>query len=214
MESDRITIGTLLVCLAAIAVVETVAHFVIPACTCDPLLVVGAARIIETALILLTVTKFDKGLSSIGLMPSTMFQGCQKGLIWSGLFGLATAFAFITLFLMDIDPFALIKVNLPKTTAQKTLFFAVAGIIGPIAEEVFFRGVLYGFLRRWGIMIALFGSTLLFVLAHPGTHGLFLPQIIGGLLFALSYEVERTLIVPIAIHILGNMALFTLSLIF
>lgn len=214
MESDSIKIETFLICIVSIIMVEVAAHFVIPACTCDPLLIVGTARIVETALILLTVTKWDKGLSSIGLMPSTMVHGCKKGLIWSGIFGLATAFAFIALFLLDIDPFKLVKVNVPEMPGEIILFLAVAGIIGPIAEEVFFRGILYGFLRRWGIVIALFGSTLLFVLAHPSSHGLSMPQIVGGLLFALSYEVERSLLVPITIHILGNMAIFTLSIIF
>ena len=213
MESDRITIGTLLICLAAIVAVETSSHVVIPACTCNPLLVVGAARIVETALILLTVTKWGTGLSSIGLMASTMVQGYKKGLIWSGLFGMASAFAFIAFLLFEIDPFALIKADLPKITSQRILFFAVGGLIGPIAEEVFFRGIIYGFLRRWGTLIALVISTLLFVLFHPITYRFPLPQVIGGTLFAVSYEVEGSLIVPMTIHVLGNLAIFTLSII-
>jgi membrane protease YdiL (CAAX protease family) len=88
----------------------------------------------------------------------------------------------------------------------------VGGIVAPIAEEVFFRGILYGFFRRWGVVVALVFSTLLFVFPHLGTHGLPTTQIIGGILFALAYEVEDSLLAPITIHALGNMAIFTLSL--
>jgi hypothetical protein len=37
-----------------------------------------------------------------------------------------------------------------------------------------------------------------------------IPQIVGGLLFALSYEVEKNLMVPIIIHMSGNLAIFSL----
>jgi hypothetical protein len=36
---------------------------------------------------------------------------------------------------------------------------------------------------------------------------------VGGIIFALAYEIERSLMVPVTIHVLGNMAIFTLSLI-
>ena len=36
---------------------------------------------------------------------------------------------------------------------------------------------------------------------------------IGGILFAVAYEMEKNLLVPITIHVLGNLAIFTLALI-
>jgi membrane protease YdiL (CAAX protease family) len=39
-----------------------------------------------------------------------------------------------------------------------------------------------------------------------------LAQIIGGIVFALAYEASGNLLVPITIHVLGNLAIFTLSL--
>jgi len=41
----------------------------------------------------------------------------------------------------------------------------------------------------------------------------FVTQMVGGILFTVAYEVEGSLMVPITIHILGNMDIFTLSLI-
>ena len=80
--------------MAVIVLVEAAAYLVITACSCNPLLIVGSARILEMALIILAVIKWGKGLSSIGLIPSTMGRGLKKGLIWSACFGIATAFTF------------------------------------------------------------------------------------------------------------------------
>ena len=59
---------------------------------------------------------------------------------------------------------------------------------------------------------ALVLSTLIFVLLHPTISGFPLPQVVGGLVFAVAYEVEGNLLVPITIHALGNMAIFALAL--
>jgi len=52
-----------------------------------------------------------------------------------------------------------------------------------------------------------------FVLAHPIFPGIPLAQVVGGIVFAVAYEMEGSLMIPITIHILGNLAIFTLSLI-
>ena len=172
----------------------------------------GAARITETALMMLAVTRWGGGLTSLGLLPSGLIRGLRKGLVWSALFGLATLFAFIALFLMDVDPLHLIRVHTPTRPHEIVLYLLVAGLLGPIAEEVFFRGFVYGYLRRWGVITALAGSTLLFVLAHPQLPALPVPQVIGGIIFALAYEKEGSLAAPVTIHVLGNLALLTLSM--
>jgi membrane protease YdiL (CAAX protease family) len=92
------------------------------------------------------------------------------------------------------------------------MFFVVGGVLSPVAEEVLFRGVLYGFFRRWGVAAALIASTLLFVAAHRPGSVLPIPQIVGGVLFALAFERTRNLMTPITIHVLGNLGLFVLAL--
>ena len=78
---------------------------------------------------------------------------------------------------------------------------------------MFFRGVVYGFFRRWGVLTALLISTGIFVLVHllaRPVQGFAIVQAIGGVVFAASYELEKNLMVPITIHCLGNMAIFLL----
>ena len=86
----------------------------------------------------------------------------------------------------------------------------MGGIVAPVAEEIFFRGLIFGYLRRWGIPAAILISTALFAAFHlPAVP---VTQIVGGAVFAIAYHTGRSLMVPIVIHTLGNLAIFTLSL--
>jgi len=212
MEPKKIEIKVFLLSLAVLILIETTAILSVSGIKISPVIVTGAVRLIEIALIILIVMVWGQGLSSIGLVPSKMVKGLIRGLFWSAGFGIITFFAFIALFLVDINPFALIHTRLPGKIGKIILFFLVAGLIGPVAEEVLFRGVIYGFFRRWGVLVAMILSSVIFVLAHSTLSTIPVPQIVGGIIFAIAYEKEGSLIVPITIHSLGNMAIFTLSL--
>lgn len=93
------------------------------------------------------------------------------------------------------------------------LYFLIGGVLSPIAEELYFRGVIYGFCRKWGRAAAMILSTLIFVLAHSRLNSIPFNQILGGLIFAAAYESSGSLIVPVIIHISANMAIFSLAFI-
>ena len=214
METNKVEIKTLFITFAAIIFIEAVARIVISMSRDHLIIILGATRFLEIILIVLIVLIWGKGVSSLGLARSGMSSGFKKGLIWSAGFGTVTFFVFLILFIAGVNPFTFIQADLPENRGEIILFFFIAGVVGPIAEELFFRGIIYGFLRRWGMLFALVLSTLVFVLAHPGIPRIPLPQVIGGIVFAVAYEVEGSLIAPITIHILGNIAIFTISLIF
>jgi membrane protease YdiL (CAAX protease family) len=214
MEAKKIELRTLLLSLAAVIAVELGTWVVVSYSAYHPMLVLAAARFLQILLIILIVVIWGKGLSSIGLARSEIVVGLKKGLLWSGIFGAIASITCVGLFAASINPLTLLKSPLPTQTMDLVLFFFVGGIIGPVAEEFFFRGILYGFLRRWGVVVALVLSTLIFVFCHPVSHGIPVTRLVGGLLFALAYEIGGSLIVPITIHTLGNLAIFTISLIF
>lgn len=214
MEAKKIEIKIFFLSLATFVLIEAAAILLFSGIKISPVFVTGVVRLIETALIIIIVHVWGQGLSSIGLAPSKMGKGLLKGLFWSAGFGIITLFVFIALFLFDINPLKLIHAGLPSKSREIVLFFIVAGIIGPVAEEILFRGIIYGFFRRWGVLTALILSSVIFVLAHSTLSGIPVPQIVGGLIFAIAYEKEGSLIVPITIHVLGNMAIYTLSLIY
>ena len=87
----------------------------------------------------------------------------------------------VALFMVNVDPFELIKCDLPSDTFKLFLLFLVGGFIAPVAEEVFFRGIIYGFFRKWGVLTAVIGTTVIFALAHPVGTGIPVIQAVGGI---------------------------------
>jgi membrane protease YdiL (CAAX protease family) len=213
MEAKEIPIRTLFLCFAAVLAVELGTRVVTAKSGYQPMLILGGARLLEILLIILIVLTWGKGLPSIGLAWSELVSGLKKGLLWSAGFGAVTSIVCVGLFAASINPLTFIRAHIPTQTSDLVFFFIVGGILGPVAEEIFFRGILYGFLRRWGVIVALVISTLIFVLCHPLGHGIPVSRLVGGILFAAAYEISGSLMVPITIHALGNLAIFTLSLI-
>lgn len=211
METEKIDITILLLSLAAVSLVEFVARTLVSCDIAFPMVITGAARFIEISLILIIVITWGRGPASLGLSRETIVPGLMKGFLWSVAFGMAAAAIFGILFWAGVNSFEIIHTRLPEEKSGVILFFLIGGAIAPVAEEVFFRGVIYGFFRRWGVIIALVTSTIIFVLAHAIFSRIPVTQTVGGILFALAYEIEGNLMVPITIHILGNLAIFILG---
>jgi membrane protease YdiL (CAAX protease family) len=80
-----------------------------------------------------------------------------------------------------------------------------AGLIAPVAEELFFRGFFYTALRqRFGIAAAATISSLGFAVGHIDALGVVAASFIMGIALALAYEYTRSLWVAIAIHAFNN----------
>ena len=81
------------------------------------------------------------------------------------------------------------------------LIFVIV-IVAPIVEELLFRGIIFSrWANKWGVKRAVIFSSLLFAVLHvEGTLGAF----VFGVVMALLYMRTRTLLVPIACHMLNN----------
>lgn len=89
----------------------------------------------------------------------------------------------------------------------------LACALGPVAEELFFRGLLYGVLRHRVPRVA---AMLISGAAFAGLHGTpigFIPITTLGCLLAVVYERTGSLIAPIAVHIVHNTLLMSLALV-
>jgi len=179
----------------------------------NPLAVIGVSRIAEAFFLLIIIKFWSGGLDSIGLVHSETKAGFTKGLAWSVGFGVLAALLLAVLYFFDFNLTQLFSYPARESAADIFLLFLVGALFSPLAEEIFFRGIIYGFLRRWGVLLAILGSTALFCMAHALTTGLTFIQIMGGLVFAIAFEKEKNLLVPITIHILGNTGIFILSLV-
>lgn len=213
MVTTRIQLATLLLSVAAVAAVELTAALLPSTRGLPSLAITGINRILEVALLMTVVTWSNRGLACIGLSADTLLPGLKRGIVWAAGFGTVAGVGFLILYLFKIRPLDLIGIRLPEELQNIILLFVIGGLIAPVAEEIFFRGVLFGYLRRWGAFVAIAVSTFVFVTLHPA-QGISITQLVGGIIFAVAYEIEGNLMVPIVIHILGNSAIFAISLIF
>jgi len=201
---------TMAVALAVVIGVELLAGWALAGIGLPRLAKIGAIRLLQIGGMLLAVLRLEGGLAAIGWQPRSWAAGLVRGLRWSLMFALAAGFGMALLYLAGQNPIALIRSSLPDRQMDLVLLFVVGGLIAPLAEEICFRGILFSFFRSYGIMAAIVFSTAIFVALHfnrlPAT------QVVGGIVFALSFETSRNLMVPITIHALGNLALFALSL--
>lgn len=198
--------------MGAVLIIETLALLLSNSGTA-PILIIGGARSLEIILLLVICCMTEpSGIKTLGILPKRITSGLLRGFVWSAGFGLMVGLVAVILMTAGLHPTDLIAANFPSTQPGLFFFLVVGGIIGPVAEEIFFRGMLYGYFRRWGMWAALLLSTLVFVMAHAIFHRIPLPQIVGGILFAVAYEKEKNLMVPITIHVLGNLAIFAIAL--
>jgi membrane protease YdiL (CAAX protease family) len=171
---------------------------------------IAAARTTQMLVVMTLAMVQAGGFHVLGLERDSVLPGLGKGLIWSAGFAAAAGLLFLGLFMIGLNPLPLLRSPLPEGTTDRALFFFVGGIVAPVAEEIVFRGVIFGYLRRWGLPAAVLVSTTLFAALHlPAVP---ITQIVGGMVFAVAYHTGKSLMVPIAIHVLGNLAIFTLSL--
>jgi len=177
------------ICAACVVLLlETATRSLAP--VASPLATTLVLRLVQLAIMaILLKDRFIQGeLGS--LSPNALRRAVLKGAAWSIGFGALVGTGALILFLAGINPLHLVRMRLPRDPSTLALFFITGGLVAPLAEEFFFRGIVYRLLRPMGVVPAIFISTLLFAAAHA-MHGA----------------------VPVIIHGAGNTALFTLSLI-
>lgn len=158
---------------------------------------------------------------TLGLSGRTLARS-----IGVGLRGYVTMFPwlFLTLFLVAAVARAL-GIQPPMEPIQELVFeerrplvlgltVLLACVIGPVAEECFFRGVVYPAIRRrtsWVAATLISGA--LFALLHANPVG-FLSILLLGCLLANLYERTGSLAAPLAVHVLHNTLLISTALVF
>lgn len=178
----------------------------------DPLIAVGMARCADILLMVYILRTAGAPPEAVGCSRGSLLFGLKRGLAWSALFTGLAIMAWGALLLAGIDPLPQVRMSLPPTAVGLATAVLVAGCIGPLAEELFFRGILFGFLRSRGFWTALMVSSLLFAAAHAVTVDFPLVQFMGGIVLAALYEREKNLMAPFVVHAAGNLILLAISL--
>jgi membrane protease YdiL (CAAX protease family) len=97
-----------------------------------------------------------------------------------------------------------LKEESPTFLAYSSVF---AAFVGPFIEELFFRGFMYGALKRYvGIFASMALTSAVFAMLHAHIVG-FLPIMMLGMLLAYLYEKTGTLVAPITVHMIHNFSM-------
>lgn len=174
----------------------------------DLIVVIGAA--------LFSVARYRVSWACLGLRRYAVAFGC---LLSAALLALSYVIRFcytlVVLFLgLQLQPQPVIE-RLDTSGAGFPLAFFAAALLAPVAEEIFFRGFLYGGLRkRIGVAGAMIASTLFFTALHFSI-AVFIPLFCLGLFLAWLYEKTGSLYPGIILHASNNalalLALFVLQ---
>jgi CAAX protease family protein len=114
-----------------------------------------------------------------------------QGLVWEAITGSE---------LSDPNQLGDFERTAPVLVAQAILVIGIT----PVAEEVFFRGFLFGGLRgRLSFLPAAIIASVGFALLHPPV--VMLPVFVAGIGFAALYEWRGSLVVSIAAHMAFNL---------
>lgn len=106
---------------------------------------------------------------------------------------------------------SLIGYELPMEDAEQymtapatVVMFMTVSLAPAFAEELLFRGVVYGNLRPFGKTFAVLGSALTFALMHQNV-GQFFYTMVAGVILALIYEVTGSIWGSIFLHLFNNL---------
>lgn len=149
--------------------------------------------------------KYDTFLKKIGLS----FYNLKNYLIFGSLIGIieSTVIAIPILMIWPeyAENFLKTKMALLQVPSLFLAYFSSAFIIGPLSEEILFRGLFFSALRKhvnlfWAILI----SACLFSILH--FHFLFsmISSFFSAVLLCFLYEKTRSLMLCITIHAVGN----------
>jgi membrane protease YdiL (CAAX protease family) len=172
---------------------------------------VAAARSIEIAVLYAWWHVRGFPLGDFGLSAPQAVRGVSIGVLLSFALG-GVAFAAEALFQrMGWGSFFRL-VSGPRVGDAFGALVLAAVVVAPLFEELVFRGLVYGALRRrWGVVPSLVVSVAVFALAHlPGGGNIPWVQAVGGVVFCLGLEATGSLWVPLVIHSIGNLVLFSI----
>ena len=105
---------------------------------------------------------------------------------------------------MGISPGSENTAYIVKVIETIPFFILISSIIGPILEEIVFRKVIFGAMRKkMNVWLAALGSSLIFGAAHLELEHLLLYTFMG-LVFTGLYAVTNRILVPIFAHVAMN----------
>jgi membrane protease YdiL (CAAX protease family) len=164
-----------------------------------------------TAILYFILVKYREKISSLGITFKDFYKNVLSG-ITAYVFILPILISVLILSILFLDrigykapPQPVFDMFFEEKRSNVILFLTIfVSVLGPVIEEIFFRGFLYSAVKkRFGIFTGVLLSAALFSMLHANILG-FLPIMILGVLMAFLYEATGSLVASISVHILHN----------
>ena len=160
------------------------------------------ARGLDVFLVIAFLKRKGLGAKAVGLDFISWQRGVAHAFAWCGIL------AFGLFLLTGTSLFRILNTFHLEMLHGRYLYLITGTIWGPAVEELVFRGWLYGaFRNRLNGVICIFLNAFVFAFAHGLEPRGLLLGFAGGIVFCLSYEVSRSLITPLILHVGGNVIL-------
>ncbi len=163
------------------------------------------------AILYFVLVKYREKLSSLGIAFESFYKNVLSG-IAAYIFIMPILILVLIVSMLFLDAIGYKPPTQPvfdmffEEKRRSVIFFLTifVSILGPIIEEIFFRGFLYSAVKkRFGALLGVLLSGALFSMLHTNIVG-FLPIMILGVLMAFLYEITGSLIASVSVHILHN----------
>ncbi|MDM5317204.1 CPBP family intramembrane metalloprotease [Fictibacillus sp. b24] len=142
---------------------------------------------------------------AVGIQPLTR-QSWKTIMIWTILLIIISIMIVVVMDLLSIgssnSKTDSLKADLTPFTFM--IGFLSASVVSPIYEEIFYRGFLYTWFRRYGVWNAMILSSFIFMIVHIPTYNTLPVNFASGLVFCWVYEKTGSIIASIIIHGIVN----------
>ncbi|MDT8273366.1 MAG: type II CAAX endopeptidase family protein [Desulfomonilia bacterium] len=190
--------------IIAVFVLEVISRALYPSVGIDPLLYTLAVRSIQVLAILVFA------FSGCGIRAPSILRELALGCALALGIGVAVLAAEVLARLVFGAGYLPLLLAAQRPS-DPWLFFVVACVAAPFAEELFFRGLFYTWLKK---RLPVIGAVIVSALVFASAHGVFSPvQLAGGILFAVVYEWRGSIWAAFVIHGLGNLGIWIVPLI-
>ena len=197
---------------------EAFLSLVFPILKSDNFRMIINSSILDTTTVILIIyfsaIEYKEKLAELGINFKNFLRNIFYGVVgYIALIPVLIAIVAVTAFVINITKYVPAKqpvVELflrEKDTVFLTYASLFAAIVGPIIEELFFRGFMYGALKKYiGVFWSIMLTAAIFAALHTHPVG-FLPIMALGCLLAYLYERTGTLVSSITVHMTHNLCM-------
>ena len=162
----------------------------------------------------LTVGQYKEKLISLGISFKNFFRNIFYGIVgYMAIIPILAGLLIITAIVIKLINYVperepVVELFLKEKDSAFLIYTSIfTSMLGPVIEEVFFRGFMYNAFKKYiGIFWAVLLTSALFAGLHTNIVG-FLPIMTLGILLAYLYEKTGTLVSSITVHTIHNLSM-------